>query len=61
MAPGFRDLPDEDVVVQELLFVASEELLVELEGSAQFVVDLEVSHGFSGFVEFDLVFDLNDS
>jgi hypothetical protein len=46
------DLSDEDVVVNELLFVASQKLLIELEGSAPLSVNGKVFHGFTGFVEF---------
>ena len=40
-----------DVVGHELLFVASEELLVELEGSAWLLSNLEELHGFDGLAE----------
>ena len=51
----------EHVVGLELLFVGSEQLLVELEGSALLAFDLEVLHGFAGFVESDWVLDADDS
>ena len=51
----------EDVVGEELLFVGSEQLLVELEGSALLSFDLEVLHGLAGFVESDWVLDADDS
>jgi len=38
------DLSNEDVVVKKLLFVASQQLLVELQCSAPFAIDLEISH-----------------
>ena len=38
------DLSNEDVVVKKLLFVASLQLLVELQCSAPFPIDLEISH-----------------
>lgn len=46
------DLSNEDIVVEELLFVASQKLLVELKGSAPLSVDGKVFHGFTGFIEF---------
>jgi hypothetical protein len=51
----------EHVVGLELLFVGSEQLLVELEGSALLAFDLEVLHGLAGFVESDWVLDADDS
>jgi hypothetical protein len=51
---------DENVVGQELLLVGSEELLVELEGSALLALDLEISHGLAGSVEGDWVLDADD-
>jgi hypothetical protein len=41
----------EDVVVLQLFLVASEELLVECEGTAWLAVDLEVSHLLASVVE----------
>mgnify|MGYP007004380745 CR=1 FL=1 len=52
---------DEHVVGKDLLLVGSEQLLVELEGSALLSLDLEVSHGLAGFVESDWVLDADDS
>ena len=61
MTPISLDFSDEDVVVQKLLFVASKKLFVELEGTAPFTINGEVSHGFSGIVEFLRVLDLDNS
>ena len=51
----------EHVVGEELLFVGSEQLLVELEGSALLSFNLEVLHGLACFVESDWVLDADDS
>ena len=51
----------EDVVGEELLFVGSEQLLVELEGSALLAFDLEVLHGLACLVEGNWVLDADDS
>ena len=48
---------DEDVVVRQLVLVGTEELLVEWEGTALFVTDLEISHLLTGIVELFSVFD----
>jgi hypothetical protein len=61
MIPWGVDGSNENVVVLELLFVTSKKLFVELECSAPFSVDLEVSHCFSSFVEFLCIFHLNNS
>jgi hypothetical protein len=44
----------------DLLLVGSEELLVELEGSALLALDLEVLHALNGLVEGDWVLDADD-
>lgn len=51
---------DENIVVKELLLVGTEELSIELKGSAHFVSDLEVSHSFNSLVELDWVSDLDN-
>lgn len=48
---------DEDVVVQQLVLVATEELLVEWKGAALLALDLEVFHLLAGLVELLGVFD----
>jgi hypothetical protein len=45
---------------EKLLLVGSEQLFVELQGSALLTLDLEVSHGVAGFVESDWVLDADD-
>jgi hypothetical protein len=52
---------DENVVGEKLLFVGSEQLLVELKGSALLALDIEVSHEFAGFVKSDWVLNADDS
>jgi len=42
---------DEDVVVEQLVLVASEELLVEWKGSALLAFNLEVSHLLASVIE----------
>ena len=52
---------DEHIVGEELLFVGSEQLLIELKGSALLSLDLEVLHGLTGLVEGNWVLDADDS
>jgi hypothetical protein len=47
----------EDVMVLELLLVATKELLVEWKGTALLAIDLEVSHLLAGVVELFGVLD----
>ena len=61
MVPAHVDASDENVVVVQLLFVATKELLVELEGSAPVGSNLEVSHLFSSFTELLGIFDLDNT
>ena len=61
VGPVLGDALDEHVVVGELLFVATKELLVELEGSAHLAVNGEVFHLLAGLLEFLGVLDLHDS
>lgn len=46
-----RELSNEDVVVNELLLMSTEEVLVELESSAALSIDLEVFHLLHGVLE----------
>lgn len=55
------DLADEDVVRHELLFVASEKLLVKLESSAWLLFNFEIFHCLNSLVESNWVFDADDS
>lgn len=55
------DLADEDVVRHELLFVASEKLLVKLESSTWLLFNLEIFHCLNSFVESNWVFNADDS
>jgi len=55
------DLADEDVVRHELLFIASEKLLVKLESSTWLLFNLEIFHCFDSFVESNWVFNADDS
>lgn len=52
------NLLDEDVSIVELASVSTEELLVELEGSAWLVVELYVSQLLCNLVELFIVVDL---
>ena len=60
VSQSFWDALDENVVALKFLLVGSEQLLVELEGSALLALDLEVSHGLAGFVESYGVLDADD-
>ena len=48
---------DENVVSEQLVLVATKELLVERQGTALLVIDFEVSHLLTSFVELLRVFD----
>lgn len=48
---------NENVVGEQLVLVATKELLVERQGTALLVIDLEVSHLLTSFVELLRVFD----
>jgi len=54
------DALDEHTVGMKFFLVASEQLSVELEGSALLALDIEVSHGLDGLVELDGVLDHDD-
>ena len=47
----------EDVVGKQLVLVATEELLVERQGTARFAINFEVSHLLAGFIELLWVLD----
>lgn len=61
VGPVLGDALDKDVVVGKLLLVTTEELFVELEGSAHLAVDGEVLHLFAGILEFLGVLDLHNA
>lgn len=61
VAPLLVNGSDKHVVVNELLFVTSKDLLLELEGSAPFSVNLEISHGLSCIAELLWILDLDNS
>jgi hypothetical protein len=52
---------DENVVVRQLVLIATEELLVEWEGTALLAIDLEVLHLLAGFVELFWILDVDHS
>lgn len=52
---------DEDVVVLQLVLVASEQLLVKRQGTALFALDFEVSQFLAGVVELLGVLDTDHS
>jgi len=54
------DTLDEYTMGVKLLLVASEQLSIELEGSALLALDIEVSHRLNGLVELDGVLDHDD-
>lgn len=55
------NLSNENIVGHELLFVASEKLLIELKSSAWLVSNLEVFHGLNSLVESGDILNVNDS
>jgi len=61
MCHFFWNTFNENVVILKFFFVASKERFVELKGSAHFTVNQEVFHLFSGIIEFDWVFDLDNT
>ena len=56
----FWNISNEDIMVNKLLFVGTEELLVELKASALFAINVEVSHLFTCFLELSWILDVHD-
>jgi len=56
----FWNIPNENIMGIEFFLVGSEQLFVELKGTALLSIDLKVSHSFASFIKLNGILDVDN-